>query len=456
MLAITHTRSLTSGKIGPQLLNLAIPILLGNIFQQLYNFVAAIIVGRYVGEEAFAAIGVGGTVMNLFIFILTGSCAGISIILASLFGKGDYHSLRKESFLALVFGSAFTLLMSVSFMIYLPSLLRVIHTPPEIFEFTRQYLNIIVGGLLATFFYNLGAAALRAVGNTRYALVFLVIAVAINGILTFVLVACLDYGIAGAAWATVVSQSISALLCMGYIKKKLPILVPGRADMVFDGGLFKKTVQFASLSAMHQSSLYLGKFLVQGAVNLLGTAAIAAYTATGRIEGFSLALGESSSDALSVFIAQNTGAGDRKRAFQGFFRGWATLVSIGFVVAALLYVTARPGVALFVGEGQREAITEGVSYMRMLAFFYLFSYTGSCFVGFYRGSGRINIPFIGTTIQISVRVVLSYWLAPTMGLTAVALATGLGWMAIVTFQSTLFYFIRRREKAEELQSALPL
>ena len=450
-----HSRSLTSGPIGPQLLYLAIPLLLGNIFQQLYNFAAAIIVGRYVGEAAFAAIGVGGTVMNLFIFILTGCSIGVSIIIASFFGKEDFHGLRKECFLAVVFGGAFTVFVSAMSIYFLPSVLRVIHTPAEIFEPTRNYLNIILGGLLATFFYNLGASALRAVGNTRYALIFLVIAVILNAILTYVLVAWFGFGIAGAAWATVFSQGLSAVLCMGYIRKSLPFMVPTRRDMKYDGALLKKTILFASLSAMHQSSLYLGKFLVQGAVNLLGTAAIAAYTATGRIEGFSLAVGESSSDAISVFVAQNTGAGDKGRALKGFFTGVVSLVCLSFFVSTLLFVTAEPGVAIFVGAGQREAVVQGVAYMRYLAFFYIFSYIGSCYVGFYRGTGRINVPFIGTTIQISVRVVLSYLMAPVMGLKAVSLATGFGWMAIVTFQTILFRIIRRREMREmmEVESA---
>lgn len=444
-----HSRSLTSGPTGAQLLYLAIPLLLGNIFQQLYNFAAAIIVGRYVGEAAFAAIGVGGTVMNLFIFILTGCSIGVSIIIASMFGKGDFHGLRKECFLALIFGGAFTIFVSAVSVYFLPSVLRAIHTPAEIFGATGEYLRIILGGLLATFYYNLGASALRAVGNTRYALVFLVTAVILNAALTFVLVAWFGFGIAGAAWATVFSQGLSAVLCMVYIRKKLPFMVPAREDMKYDGALLKKTALFASLSAMHQSSLYLGKFLVQGAVNLLGTASIAAYTATGRIEGFSLAVGESSSDAISVFVAQNMGAGDRKRALKGFLTGLTSLVCLSFFISTLLYITAKPGVALFVGEGQREAVTQGVEYMRYLAFFYVFSYIGSCYVGFYRGTGRINVPFIGTTIQISVRVILSYLLAPVMGLKAVSLATGLGWMAIVTFQTVLFRFIRKKERIEE-------
>lgn len=452
-LVITHSRSLTSGKISSQLFALALPLLLGNILQQLYNVAAAVIVGQYIGKEAFAAIGVAGTVMNLFIFVLIGGCTGVSIILASLFGSGDFHSLRKESFLAIVFGSGFTLFVSGISIALLSPLLESINTPAEIFASTRQYLLIILAGLPATFFYNLCAAALRAVGNTRYALFFLMIAVAVNVGLTFALVVPLEWGIAGAAWATVFSQGMSALLCMAYIKKKLPFLVPTREDMRYDGALLKKTLIFASLSAMHQSSLYIGKILVQGAVNLLGTASIAAYTATTRIEGLSLAFGESGSESMSVFIAQNTGAGDKKRALEGFWTGLFALVALGAAATCVLYLSAERSIALFIGAGQAAAVAEGVAYMRLVSFFYILGYTGSAFVGFFRGSGRINIPFIGTTMHLSVRVVLSYWLAPVMGLKAVALATGVGWVSIVLFQVALFSGIRRRERKLDLSGA---
>ena len=253
-----HSRSLTSGPTGAQLLYLAIPLLLGNIFQQLYNFAAAIIVGRYVGEAAFAAIGVGGTVMNLFIFILTGCSIGVSIIIASMFGKGDFHGLRKECFLALIFGGAFTIFVSAVSVYFLPSVLRAIHTPAEIFGATGEYLRIILGGLLATFYYNLGASALRAVGNTRYALVFLVTAVILNAALTFVLVAWFGFGIAGAAWATVFSQGLSAVLCMVYIRKKLPFMVPAREDMKYDGrcknGTLRLPLRHAPVSSTWENS----------------------------------------------------------------------------------------------------------------------------------------------------------------------------------------------------------
>lgn len=391
--------------------------------------------------------------MNLFIFVLIGGCTGVSIILASFFGSGDFHSLRKESFLAIVFGAGFTIVLSIVSIALLSPLLEIINTPAEIFAQTQQYLLIILAGLPATFFYNLCAAALRAVGNTRYALFFLMIAVAVNVGLTFVLVVPLGWGVTGAAWATVFSQGLSAVLCMAYIKKKLPFLVPTREDMRYDGALLKKTITFASLSAMHQSSLYIGKTLVQGAVNLLGTASIAAYTATARIEGVSLAFGESGSESISVFVAQNTGAGNTKRALKGFGEGLFALAALGVCASCVLYLSAEQSIALFIGTNQAAAIAEGVAYMRLVSFFYVLAYTGSSFVGFFRGSGRINIPLIGTTMQLTVRVLLSYWLAPAMGLKAVALATGVGWISLVLFQLVLFVGIRRRERRLERSGA---
>ncbi|HPE66008.1 MAG TPA: MATE family efflux transporter, partial [Synergistales bacterium] len=157
--------------------------------------------------------------------------------------------------------------------------------------------------------------------------------------------------------------------------------------------------------------------------------------------------------SISVFVAQNTGAGNKKRALKGFGEGLFALVALGVVASCILYLSAEQSIALFIGTHQAAAIAEGVAYMRLVCFFYVLSYTGSSFVGFFRGSGRINIPFIGTTMHLSVRVVLSYWLAPVMGLKAVALATGVGWVSIVLFQLVIFAAIRRRERKLELSGA---
>lgn len=313
-----NTYILTEGNIKNQLIKLAVPLLIGNIFQQFYNLVDTVIVGKYIGENAFAGLGVAGTVMNLFIFLIGGCCTGVSVILSMFYGKQDMKEYRKESFLAVTFGLLFTFFLSFISIISLPSILKLINTPAEIEIYVSQYLTIIFIGLFVTFLYNLFASQLRSMGNTRFALIFLVISIICNVILDFIFIKYLHFGISGAAWATVISQGISAFLCFLYIKKYFSECIFTKLDMIFDGILLKKTLYFASISALHQSSLYIGKILVQGAVNTLGPFGIAAYTATNRIEGIANTFAISGTEAISVFIAQNIGAGNKKRAYEGF------------------------------------------------------------------------------------------------------------------------------------------
>ncbi|MBF4693455.1 MATE family efflux transporter [Fusibacter ferrireducens] len=430
--------NLTEGPIQSQLIKLALPLLIGNIIQQLYNTVDTIIVGRYVGENAFAALGVAGTVMNLFIFVIAGGCTGVALIVATLYGKGDYNTLRRELFLSIVLGIACTLSLSIVAITFMPILLKVIHTPLEITAYTRQYLNIIFIGLLATFIYNLLSATMRAIGNTQIALFFLIFAMLLNIFLDLLLVAKLNFGIAGAAWATVISQLLCAGLCQLYILKQLPFLKIRPEDMRFDSSLIHKTAQFAFISALHQSSLYIGKLLVQGAVNSIGFAAISAYTATTRIEGIAQAFGNSGAESISVFVAQNTGAGNRARSISGFKKGLFLLTALGLFISIMMLFNARLLLKLFISNANEEAIALGIRYIQIICCFYFLCFIGSAFVGYFRGSGQVKIPFLGTTLHITIRVILSYVLVSKCALAAVALATGIGWIAVVAFQVIVY------------------
>ncbi len=215
--------------------------------------------------------------------------------------------------------------------------------------------------------------------------------------------------------------------------------------MRYDGSLIAKITRFSLVSALHQSSLYIGKLLVQGAVNTMGLAAISAYTATTRVEGIVLAVGDSGAEAISVFVAQNTGAGKRPRARQGFFIGLRGLLAIAALLSLILFFSAEALMRFFVPDGSPQTISYGTSYLQILCFFYFLSYTGSAFVGFYRGSGLVNIPLIGTTLHISLRVILSYLFVSSMGMDAVSYATGIGWIVIVIFHSLMFVHLKKKE-----------
>ncbi|MBY2476512.1 MATE family efflux transporter [Clostridioides difficile] len=434
-----YTTNLTEGNIKRELFILMLPLLLGNILQQLYNTIDAIIVGRFVSQTAFAAVGVAGTIMNLFIFILSGSCTGISIIFAHFYGANDLSSFRKESFLATIFGATLTFVLSICSIFILSPLLNIINTPQEVASIATSYLNIIFCGLIATYFYNLLSATLRAVGNTKSALLILMFSMIMNTVLDLVFVAVCNFGIQGAAFATVLSQTLASLLCFIYIRKNISFLLFKKEDMKFEWKLLKLTISYSLISALHQSSLYIGKLLVQGAVNIMGTDMITAYTATTRIEGFANSFGDSGAEAISIFVAQNTGNKDRKRAKQGFYTGLIILVCLGIGLSLIMYFFSKTTVGLMMSNTNNDIMINSVEYMKTISIFYVLCFIGSAFVGWYRGSGKVNIPVIGTILHISIRVILSYLLIQRFGLKSVAFATGIGWISVVLFQYIIFY-----------------
>ena len=231
-----RTVVLTQGSIPRQLIWLALPLICGNILQQLYNTVDAFIIGRFLGGAAFGAVGVAGTVMNLFIFILSGCCTGIAVLFAQFYGSRDLASFRREGFLSLVFGLLLTAVLGLGGLVLLGPLLGLIQTPGELRPLVTEYLNVIFLGLPVTFLYNLGSAALRAAGNTLAALLPLAAATMLNVGLDLLFVGACSMGIAGAAIATVLAQGAAALMALAYLKWRLPQLLFGRADMKMDWG----------------------------------------------------------------------------------------------------------------------------------------------------------------------------------------------------------------------------
>lgn len=439
---MSNSSQLTSGPITSQLLRLCLPLLAANVLQQLYNMINALVVTHYLGHDAFAALGVAESVMNLFIYVITGACMGASVLIARFYGEGNLPKLRQQLFVSGVLIGGATVVAVSLVLLFLPQLLGLIQTPSELMVHVSSYLQIVLVGMIFTFAYNYLASTLRAVGNTKAALGFLLLSLGYNLVVAWVLVAVLDLGIQGTALATATAQLLSALLCYLYLRKKMPHLMMGREDMKLDGRLMRLTISYGAVAALQQSSLYLGKLMVQSAVNGIGTTAISAFTATTRIENFSQTFGISGCEAIAIFVAQNQGAGKYRRATQGFYRGGAIVVGIGVLFSFLLSLGGHILVLPFL-NGEPDAIVLGASYLRWMGLFYFLSFIGHVYVGHYRGIGRMNITFWGTTIQIAVRVVCTYLLVNSMGLDAVAFATGLGWLVIVLFHSTVYYLERK-------------
>lgn len=391
---------LTSGSIPQHLLRLAPPLIMGNILQQLYNTVDAFILGRFAGDLEFAAVGIAGSVMNLFLFMITGACMGISVIFAQLYGAGERERFRREHWLSLSCGLLVTLVCSGLGFLLLSPLLRLIQTPSELKTFVSVYLTIILASLPA-------------------------------------------------AWATAASQAISAVLCILYLRRKAPELIFARADCRMDGELLKQTAHFSFVTALHQSSLYIGKLLVQGAVNTGGTDMISAYTATTRIEGFANSFGDSGSAATSVLVAQNRGAGKEERVKESFRSSLFLMLAMGLAMSLIMYVSASTSVGFMLETRSGAAFENARDYLKLVALFYTLCFTGNTFAGYFNGIGKVSVPFLGATSHIALRVVLSWLLVGKMGLPAVALAAGLGWVLVNALWTFVKWRMEKKQKAAE-------
>ncbi len=433
---------LTSGNIPAYLVSLAAPLVAGNILQEFYNTIDAFVVGRFAGKEEFAAIGIAGTAMNLFLFALVGCCNGFSILFAQACGQKNMKELRKQHFNALIAGACCVLFLMFAGLVCMNPLLTILQTPRELHNYVASYLYWIFLSLPAAFFYNLFAALLRSTGDTKASLYVLIISVVTNLFLDIFLVEKCQKGIEGAAVATAITQTISAALCFIYLWKKHGEMILHRRDCKSNVRDVLKSLQTGLITCLHQSSLYLGKLLVQGTVNTGGTDIIAAYTAATRIEGFANSIGTSGSTSTSILTAQNYGAGKKERVCKTFRYSFCMLAGMGLSAMLILFLFAPQTIALMLGNNSGTSYGEGIHYLRLVAVFYLFCYTGNTFTGYYNGVGKVIVPFIGATGHILVRVVLSWLLFPVMGLGSVALATGIGWMLANCFWGILYIFCK--------------
>lgn len=428
MQAVQNTQDYLQGNLSKHLVQLTIPLVLGNILQELYNTIDAFIIGRYAGQEEFAAVGIAGTIMNLFLFALVGCCTGVSVLFAHAYGTRNMKELRLQHFSTLLVGLGCTLLLAILGLVSIPWLLVVLQTPVPLQGYVSLYMHWILFSLPATFLYNFYASLLRASGDTRAALFVLAAAVGTNFILDILFVAVLSKGIEGAAMATAITQIFSAVICIIYLNLTHPELILHQNDCYLQSDRLRKILSFGFVGGLHQCSLYLGKMLVQGTVNSAGTEIIAAYTAGTRIEGFANSFGTSGSTSTSILTAQNYGAGQKKRVNDTFRCSFQWMAALGILSGLVMFIFAPSAVSLMLGAEKGTSFTAAVQYLRLVSVFYPFCFTGNTFTGYYDGIGKVTIPFWGAALHITIRVILSWLLFHYVGLNMVALATGLGWI----------------------------
>ncbi len=432
------TRDMTEGNITKHLLFYAVPLVFGNLFQQLYHTVDSVVVGQFHGKKALAAVGAAGPIMNILTFLIVGISMGTSILMARYFGARQEEELRKELGTSLTAGFLLTLVLAVVSFLGSAWFIRITNTPDEIAAPAATYLRIICTGLLFTFLYNLFSAALRAIGDSRAPLLVLILTTIVNVILDIVLVGILRLGVTGAALATILSQAVSGLSLLLYIRLRVPLLCLTLKDLRLNREMLRLTADFSSISAVQQTALYVGRLLVQAGVNALGVDAVAAFNAVSIIDSYVLAPGDSLAASITTFTAQNLGGKKNRRIPQGL-KCMFVLAGFYTVTVTVLVLLGRNSLlGIFLKPEETEALRQGLSYLIPMASFYFLSGINNTWQGYYRGLGRLKTTLTATFVQMPVRVLLSYLLFDSCGIQAVAIGTAIGWVCMAAYEFAVY------------------
>lgn len=431
-------RDMTKGNITGHLIAYAVPLVFGNLFQQLYHTVDSVVVGQFYGKEALAAVGAAGPIMNILTFLIVGLSLGASILMASYFGAKDYRNLKDEFATSVLSGLLLTIVLSGIALSGSSLFIRLTQTPEEISSLAASYLKIISAGLVFTFFYNIFSAALRAIGDSRAPLYVLILTTFVNVFLDVFLVGKCHLGVPGAAIATIISQAVSALALFLYIWLKVPLLRLGLRDLKLKTSMLKKTIDFSSISAVQQTVLYIGRLLVQSGVNALGVDAVAAFNAVSIIDSYVLAPGDSLAASITTFSAQNLGAKEYDRIPKGL-RKMLMIAEVYIIITAIVVLLCRhPLLGIFLKSQETKALRQGMSYLVPMASFYFVSGLTNTFQGYYRGIGHLMITLFATLVQIPIRVIISYSLFGHLGIQAVAVGTTVGWCCMTGFELLMY------------------
>ena len=438
-------RKMTQGSIARHLIAYALPLILGNLFQLTYNAVDSIVIGKFAGENALAAVSAANPVMTIVILGVSGVSIGASVLMSRFYGAGDEDALRREVATTIVFGAIASLVVfAVGWPLSGP-VLRLMNVPDEILEMAARYLQVIFVGFLFTFQYNILAAALRSVGDSRTPVVYLALASVMNAGLDVLLVAGLRWGVVGAGVATVAAEGISALLCARHIYRKIPLLHLGLRELKIDRRLLGETVSSGAITALQQACQPIGKALIQSVMNAQGVSVIAAFNAVSRVDDFACIPEQSISSSMMTCIAQNRGAGEHARVGETLRRGMMIEAAYGVFICAAVLLAKEPVRRLFAAQDSMQMVSMGVDYLTLMAFFYILPGITNGIQGYFRGMGEMKTTLVATFIQISIRALVVAVLVPRVGLNGAAWACAIGWSAMLCYTFARYRKVRTNE-----------
>ena len=435
---------LTSDAPSKAISKFALPMVVGSLFQQIYTLVDSAVVGKYVGEAALASIGASFALTTIFICIGVGGGAGASVLIARYFGSRDYKRMKTAIFTSMIGFLVLSLALSVFGLIFSKKLMTLLHTPSEILDMAVLYLNIYFYGLPFLFMYNIISALYQALGESKIPLYFLIFSSILNVILDVYFVRDLGMGLAGAAYATLLAQGISAVFSFFVFLRRIEKIETEKTK-IFDKRELGLISRLAIPSIVQQSTVTIGQLLVQSVVNSFGVEILAGFSAAIRVESLIIVPITSLGNAISSYTSQNVGAEKLNRLAKGLR---ASLMMVGIysiLVLLVLKIKSADIIAFFMNENSSDlAIKTGQAYLAFIGFFFVLVGSKHCVDGVLRGLGDVRIFTLANIINLFIRVSLSMTLAHKLGVAMVWYAVPLGWMTNLIISSFYYFYIKKR------------
>lgn len=449
------TTALTTGRPWRVIVVFAVPLLIGNVVQQLYQFVDAVVVGRQLGVDALAAVGATGSMLFLLLGFAWGLTSGFAIPTAQAFGARDYAAVRRSVAAGTLLTGLCTVIITVGAPLLSEPLLSLLQTPPELMHDAVVFAQISFVGAGAMMFFNYLSAIIRAIGDSRTPLVFLTLACGLNVVLVIVMVGPLGSGVGGAALATVVSQAISVLLCLEFVRRRMPVLHVRRSDWRVSRAELAEHLRLGLPMGFQASIIAIGTLSVQVALNELGADAVAAYTAASRVDGLAVALLQSLGLAVSMFVAQNHGGGRPDRIRRGVVQATWMSVAAALVLGALLIAFGAAVVQLFIDQASADVVDLAAQMLTINGATYWI--LGILFVlrGALQGLGHTLIPTITGVIELFMRVGAAVVLGSIFGFIGVAASNPLAWLGAVVVLVPAYWVAHRKLAVEPVTPLAP-
>ena len=444
-------QDLTRGNPFKQMLLFSLPILLGNLFQQLYGMVDTVIVGRYLGEHAMAAVGATGSVHFFILGFAQGTSSGFAIRTAQAFGAGDKQEVRRSVRCCMILAIGLTIVMTALSVPFLRPLLTLMQTPADLIDHSVLYIQVICGGMFSAIFYNIVAAILRALGDSRTPLIFLIISALLNVLLDIVLIVVFGMGVEGAALATVIAQTLSATACLIYGLKHCDYLHTGSVKGTIPGRMYAEHLSVGVPMGLQFSITAIGSMMLQSSFNRFGTVSATAYAVACKVESLSQQPSAALGATMANYAGQNLGARDYRRIRRGV--RWAMLLGVGYAVLAVI-INVGFGEALmelfFAGEMSQAVRDYAMEYLWITSAFFLFLISIHLFRNTLQGLGEKVAPMMGGVLELVARVGVCAFLPGLIGYTGACLAPCAAWLGTGVLTCARYFYLEKRWRRQGL------